>query len=68
MSVQYGKVEGPLRQKVENLFGENMLEVSPGNVLVPPKFLKIAQKIIDLQVRPDDVWIVSYPRTGKIIN
>lgn len=67
MSLQYGKVEGPLRQKVDDLFGENeggLIEVNPGNVLVPPKYLKFAQRILDLEVRPDDVWIVSYPRTG----
>jgi hypothetical protein len=67
MSLQYGKVEGPLKQKVEDLFGEigvGLVEVNPGNVLMPPKYLKFAQRILDLEVRPDDVWIVSYPRTG----
>jgi len=71
MQLVYKKVEGPMALKLESLFGlkeGGLIEVNPGKVLVPPKFKDVAQRILDLEVRPDDVWLVSYPRTGKNIS
>jgi hypothetical protein len=68
MQLKYSKVEGPMAVKLEELFGlegGGLIEVNPGKVLVPPKFKDVAQRILDLEVRPDDVWLVSYPRTGN---
>lgn len=67
MQLVYSKIEGPMAVKLEELFGMEaggLIEVNPGKVLVPPKFKDVAQRILDLEVRPDDVWLVSYPRTG----
>lgn len=68
MQLVYNKVEGPMAIKLETLFGledGGLIEVNPGKVLLPPKFKDVAQRILDLEVRPDDVWLVSYPRTGN---
>lgn len=35
--------------------------------MLPPFFKNIALRLPDLPVRPDDVWLISYPRTGKRI-
>ena len=36
----------------------------PGGFVFPARFPALAEKIFDMEVRPDDVWIVSYPRCG----
>lgn len=67
MQIKYDKVDENVLKKLDELFGvENcLIEVNPGNVLLPPKFEEIGERILNLEVRPDDVWLVSYPRSGK---
>ncbi|XP_050304366.1 uncharacterized protein LOC126741932 [Anthonomus grandis grandis] len=36
-----------------------------GKCLLPPYFSEIQQKIFDFSVREDDVWLISFPRTGS---
>ncbi|CAL1686316.1 unnamed protein product [Lasius platythorax] len=43
----------------------SFLRVLPGRCLLPLKIVLYAQKIRDLTVYEDDVWMVSYPRTGS---
>ncbi|KAF4533132.1 hypothetical protein B566_EDAN007943 [Ephemera danica] len=66
--VTYKQLEGDVALKLENLFGlkgGGLIEVNPGHVLVPHAYKDIAQRVIDLEIRPDDVWLISYPRTGS---
>lgn len=67
MPIKYNKVDENFSKKIDKLFGvENcLIEVNPGNVLLPPKYVEIGERIMNLEVRPDDVWLASYPRTGK---
>ncbi|XP_059490649.1 luciferin sulfotransferase-like [Neocloeon triangulifer] len=68
MQVKYRDLEADLAKKLEAMFGVangGMIEVNPGQVLIPPKFKDVAQRIVDMEVHPDDVWLVSYPRTGS---
>jgi hypothetical protein len=69
MSISYTTVEDLLGQKLDKMFGVkySFLRVKPGNCLLPPQYVFIGQKIRDLEVRDSDVWLVSYPRTGKDI-
>lgn len=66
--LSFQKVEGEEAEKLDELFGvkDCLIEVNPGRVLMPPDFKEIGERIIDLKVREDDVWLVSYPRTGKL--
>lgn len=52
---------------MDALFGvpDCMVEVNPGRVKLPPNFADISDRILDLKVLPDDVLLVSYPRTGN---
>lgn len=65
-SLTYDEIEEQYKRKLDKLFGlENcLIEVNPGAVLLPRKYKEFGERILNLQVRPDDVWVVSYPRTG----
>jgi hypothetical protein len=66
--ITFKEVEKEYALKLEKLFGTEgggLIEVNPGRVLVPHAYKDAAQRIRDLEVRPDDVWLISYPRTGK---
>lgn len=67
MAVTYREVEGTARKTIDSLFGVErcLIEVNPGACLLPSKYEEMGQRIYDMEVRPDDVWVVSYPRTGS---
>lgn len=44
--------------------GQKVKFYSYRGVTVPESFIKIADKIREFQVRPDDVWVVAFPRSG----
>lgn len=67
MAISYTTVEGSLGQKLDKMFGVkySFLRVKPGNCLLPPQYVFIGPRIRDLEIRENDVWLVSYPRTGE---
>lgn len=67
MGIKYNKVDGMYAEKLDTLFGVKncLIEVNPGKVLIPPKYQEFGERIMNMTVRPDDTWLVSYPRTGK---
>lgn len=52
---------------LDRLFNKKdvFIEVHPGNVVLPRKFCEMSESILNMTVRPDDIWLVSYPRTGS---
>lgn len=66
-TVRFERLEGALAERLDSLFGVPgcLIEVNPGKVLLPPKYRELGQRIKDFKVRPDDVWVISYPRTGS---
>ncbi|KAL1138260.1 hypothetical protein AAG570_009949 [Ranatra chinensis] len=67
MHIKYEKLKDEVAEKLDKLFGVPgcLIEVNPGKVILPPKYQDLGERIYNLNVRPDDVWLVSYPRTGS---
>lgn len=40
-------------------------QYNPGKFIAPKAYNNIAQDVFDFKILTDDVWVVSYPRTGK---
>jgi hypothetical protein len=64
--ISYRPVEGEDARKLDQMFNRRkcLMEVNPGRVLIPQKYEEMGQSIRAMEVRPSDVWIISYPRTG----
>ncbi|PSN58317.1 hypothetical protein C0J52_00106 [Blattella germanica] len=63
----YSRLEGEDARKLDQMFKrENcLIEVNPGKVLLPPIYEEFGDTIRNMDVRSDDIWLVSYPRTGS---
>ncbi|XP_011259794.1 sulfotransferase family cytosolic 1B member 1 [Camponotus floridanus] len=66
-SFVFSTIEDEKGEKLDEMFGvkPSFLKVLPSQSLLPPKIVFYAQKIRDLTVYEDDVWMISYPRTGS---
>lgn len=60
-------LSGGVGEKLDSFFQKKngFVEVNPGNVIMPKKYQDICHEILDSHVRSDDVWMISYPRTGN---
>ncbi|XP_050534781.1 sulfotransferase 1B1 [Daktulosphaira vitifoliae] len=67
MYIKYENIEDKIAKRLDDLFGvkDCLIEVNPGNVILPPKYRDLGERILNMEVRPDDIWLVSYPRTGS---
>ncbi|CAD6225909.1 GSCOCG00005789001-RA-CDS [Cotesia congregata] len=67
MELKFTTVEGKVGATLDRMFGvqTSFLRVEPGNCLLPPQYVTLGKKIRDMEIYPDDVWMVSYPRTGS---
>ncbi|XP_001863521.2 sulfotransferase family cytosolic 1B member 1 [Culex quinquefasciatus] len=67
MSIEYRAVDPILGNRLDAFFGkkDSLVEVNPGRVMMPSRFRDIGEDILELAIRPDDVWVLSYPRTGS---
>ncbi|KAJ1531394.1 hypothetical protein ONE63_000075 [Megalurothrips usitatus] len=66
MSITCSPLEPGLAERLFKLFGRTtLMEVRPGGLTLPARYGAVSGRIRGLAVRPDDVWVVSYPRTGS---
>lgn len=67
MKVSYTPLLDGCGYNLDKFFNKEdcFVQVQPGNVILPKKFCDIGDVILDLPVRKDDIWLVSYPRTGS---
>ncbi|XP_015594919.1 sulfotransferase family cytosolic 1B member 1 [Cephus cinctus] len=67
MSITYTTIDGAIGEKLDKMFGvkPSFVRVNPGQCILPPKYILYGSKIRDMTVYEDDIWLVSYPRTGS---
>lgn len=67
MPFDYQPLSGDAGARLDAFFKRPncFVEVRPGAVIMPRKFADIGEQIAAAAVRPDDVWLVSYPRSGS---
>lgn len=68
MKVSFSPLNNGPGYNLDKLFQKDkgvFVEVHPGNVVLPKKFCDMSDQILNLPVRHDDIWLVSYPRTGS---
>ena len=58
-----------LEEKRKKLFDKgssllNGLISEPYGLCCPPPMTKVAERIYNFKVRPDDIWIITYPKCG----
>lgn len=46
---------------------KGLVRGEPGGFVIHPKYLSNAEKVYNMKVRSDDVWIRTFPRSGKLI-
>ncbi|PSN52266.1 hypothetical protein C0J52_08335 [Blattella germanica] len=44
---------------------EGMIRIWPSGCAMPKIYRENAERIRNFEVRPDDVWIVTFPKCGK---
>ena len=49
-------------------FALGFIKLQPYNQMLPRCFLQYQKQIKEFQSRPDDVWVASFPKCGKIPN
>lgn len=45
---------------------KDFIEVGEDKYVFPTKYLAIADEIENFEVRDSDVWVCSYPKSGKL--
>ncbi|XP_018392596.1 PREDICTED: estrogen sulfotransferase-like [Cyphomyrmex costatus] len=66
-SIVFSTMDDETAEKLDEVFGlkPSLVKVQPSCCLLPPKIIFYAQKIRDMPVYEDDVWMISFPRTGS---
>lgn len=67
MNIEYRQLNKDLKERLDTFFRTDnaLIEVHPGRVMMPSKFQEIGEDIKNFEIRKDDVWLLSYPRTGS---
>ncbi|XP_017122493.1 luciferin sulfotransferase [Drosophila elegans] len=67
MQLSYRELEADIVRRTNAVFpAQNcFVEVLPDRLIIPRKYVELGDSIRSLPVFQDDVWMVSYPRTGS---
>lgn len=69
MPIKYELHKGVFGELLEKIFDrkDGYVKTNPGNIVMPIKYCEFGDEILKSNVRKDDVWVVSFPRSGKFI-
>lgn len=68
-AVSVKPLEAVYAEKLDKIFQkkDSLLEYNPGKCVLPALFGDVAEKVLDADVREDDLWFISFPRTGSVV-
>ena len=49
-------------------YDEGLVRGEPGGFVLTPRYGENAQELYNFHVRPDDIWVLSFPKSGESIN
>jgi hypothetical protein len=68
-SVEYEELETPegraWKEHCSDTFDEGFIKLGKVKAVVPPNMLNYYDRIKNFRIMDDDVWIVSFPKSGK---
>ncbi|XP_049943377.1 luciferin sulfotransferase-like [Schistocerca serialis cubense] len=71
MSLRAEKLRSPLAVKfvscVRGPLRDDHVRVRPPGCVMPARYMRDARRILDLEVRPEDVWIVTLPKCAMYL-
>lgn len=62
---EIGKV---IHEKIVCDYCQSYVLVGDERTCIPEQYLQFADEIANFEVRNDDIWVASYPRTGKVLS
>lgn len=67
MDLMFKELDKEIAERIDSLFPIKncFIEILPTNTILPRQFLEIGESIRNLETYTDDIWMVSYPRTGS---
>lgn len=66
MLIKFEPSGDEIKSKLDSLFpAKNYVVTRPGNKVFTQDLQVVAEHIRKFHVKPDDTWVVSYPRTGS---
>ncbi|EDW67338.1 luciferin sulfotransferase [Drosophila virilis] len=67
MQLVYRELDADIVRRTNAIFPAQdcFVEVLPDQLIIPRKYVELGESISNLPVYEDDVWMVSYPRTGS---
>lgn len=70
VNVTFKVIEKTLEPEFQNMFPgytQGLYIGEPGGFVMTPGYAENMEKIYKLEPRPDDVWLVTFPKCGKAI-
>lgn len=67
MQLTFRELDADIVRRTNAIFPAQdcFVEVLPDKLIIPRKFVELGESIRELPIYKDDVWMISYPRTGS---
>jgi len=64
--ITYSSVDNEISDFINKSFDDTFRKgyTKANGVMLPVSFKKFGQCILDMEIRDDDVWVCSFPKTG----
>lgn len=59
-----GEIGRIIHEKILNDLSPSFVLLGEDRTCMPEYFLNYAERIRDFEIKDDDVWVASYPKTG----